>query len=396
MRIVLSSENFDAFGGTETYTLTVAQQLDALGHDVAIYSPNRGAIAEFAREEGVRVLGIDELPSVCDLVVFGDAATCHELAPRYSGAVRMFVAHSCDHAMQGPPQLDGCCDTVIVLNDRVRRAVEARSGRAPITRLCQPIDTARFRNLGPPQRSARRALVLSNDVAGPRAELLQRACRANAITLSRIGAPTSTTATPEHAIANVDFVFALGRSALEGMAAGRAVYVYGQVGGDGWVTSERYRAMEADGFAGLSDTELSIDEAGLTDDLAHWEQTMGEVNRDLVFSRHEAREHAIELVNLARSFGAREPFDGTAANELAHLVRRERQSYARCVRALAEASRLRSELSDAEAQLVAARTQIAMLERTLRGLRDTRRYRLAAGLARPLDRLRAGRQVERG
>ena len=51
MRIVLSSENFDGFGGTETYTLTVAQQLDALGHDVAIYSPNRGAIAELASEE---------------------------------------------------------------------------------------------------------------------------------------------------------------------------------------------------------------------------------------------------------------------------------------------------------------------------------------------------------
>ena len=77
MRKVLSSENFDGFGGTETYTLTVAQQLDALGHDVTIYSPNRGAIAEFASEEGVRVLGIDALPSVCGLVMFGWASLPH-------------------------------------------------------------------------------------------------------------------------------------------------------------------------------------------------------------------------------------------------------------------------------------------------------------------------------
>ncbi len=304
MRIVLSSENFDGFGGTETYTLTVAQQLDALGHDVAIYAPNRGAIAQFARAEGVRVLGIDALPPACDLLVSSDAATCHELASLCGDAVRLFVAHSCDHALQSPPQLAGRCDAVIVLNDRVREAIEARGWHAPIVRLRQPIDTARFRNLGPPWPVARRALVLSNYVRGQRAELIECACRANAIDLSWAGSTTSTTATPEHAIANADLVIALGRSVLEGMAAGRAVYVYGVVGADGWVTPARYPAMEADGFAGLSDRELSIDGPRLTSDLAGWEPSMGEVNRDLVFSHHEAREHAIELLSIAQRFGS--------------------------------------------------------------------------------------------
>ena len=46
MRILLSFENF---GGTETYTATVANELDRLGHHVMVYSPNRGAMAEFAR-----------------------------------------------------------------------------------------------------------------------------------------------------------------------------------------------------------------------------------------------------------------------------------------------------------------------------------------------------------
>ncbi len=396
MRIVLSSENFDGFGGTETYTLTVAQQLDALGHDVAIYAPNRGAIAEFAHEEGVRVLGIDALPPACDLVVSGDAATCHELAPRYRDAVRLFVAHSCDHALQSPPQLAGRCNAVIVLNDRVRRAIEARGWHAPIVRLRQPIDTARFRNIGPPRPLARRALVLSNYVRGPRAELIESACRANAIGLSWVGTTTSTTATPEHAIANADLVIALGRSVLEGMAAGRAVYIYGVVGGDGWVTPDRYPAMEADGFAGLSDSQLMIDAPRLTSDLARWEPSMGEANRDLVFSHHEAREHAIELVSLAHRLGSPQSFERTPNEELSHLVRRERQAYVRCTGALLEASRLRSETEQLGAQLAAAHTQIATLERSLRELRGTRRYRLAYLLARPLDWLRGRRQAERG
>ena len=39
MRILLSFENF---GGTETYTATVANELGRLGHHVMVYSPNRG------------------------------------------------------------------------------------------------------------------------------------------------------------------------------------------------------------------------------------------------------------------------------------------------------------------------------------------------------------------
>lgn len=396
MRFVLSSENFDGFGGTETYTLTVAQQLDALGHDVAIYSPNRGAIAEFARGEGVRVLGTDALPLDCDVLVFGDAATCHDLASRYGDAVRLFVSHSCDHALQFPPQLAGFCDTVIVLNDRVRRAVEARGWHAPIARLSQPIDTVRFRNVGPPPPQGMRALVVSNVVAGPRVDLIKGACSAAGIDVSWIGATTAATATPEFAIANAHLVIAVGRSALEGMAAGRAVYVYGVVGGDGWVTQGCYPRMEADGFAGLSDTELTIDAARLTSDLARWDQTMGELNRDLVFSHHDAREHAIELVSIARGLSSQRLSQTTVADELAHLVRREWRAYGRGAGALAEAGRLRAQVAGAHAELGDARAQIGMLEEALRELRGTRRYRFASLLARPLDRVRARRDVERG
>ena len=38
MRVLLSHENFDALGGTETYILTVAAVLLALGHEPMIYT----------------------------------------------------------------------------------------------------------------------------------------------------------------------------------------------------------------------------------------------------------------------------------------------------------------------------------------------------------------------
>lgn len=75
MRILLSSENFDGFGGTETYVLTVAQELERLGHQAWIYAPRGGGIAEHARAQGVRVVGQSELPIACDAVIAQDAAT---------------------------------------------------------------------------------------------------------------------------------------------------------------------------------------------------------------------------------------------------------------------------------------------------------------------------------
>lgn len=104
MRALLSSENFDGFGGTETYVLTVAEQLERLGHQACLYTANAGAIAEFARGEGVPVGGRAELPRDRDVVIANDAATCFGRAHRYRDPVRVFVAHSRDLPLQAVKQ----------------------------------------------------------------------------------------------------------------------------------------------------------------------------------------------------------------------------------------------------------------------------------------------------
>jgi hypothetical protein len=402
MRVLLSFETFAGFGGTESYTLTVATELDRLGHDVSIYSPNHGAIAEFARQQGVHVVGSTELPAACDLVIFSDTATCHELADRWPTAVRVFVAHSADYMLQAPPQIHGRCHVIVVLNDRVRRAVESRAWHAPIVRLRQPIDLLRFCYLSPRRSSVRTALVVSNYLEGPRAQAIDRACAVNGIEVNWIGAKSHPTPTPELAIARAELVIGLGRGVLEAMAAGRAAYVYGAVGGDGWVTPERYPAMEADGFAGTAETELVIDGRHLADDLGRWDSRMGEINRDLASSHHSAREHAVELISLARSLDSPVPTEPSHAEELARMVRLQWQSDFRATASLTEAERLGSLLAERESELATLSAQLAETARRLTrtegdvqaareqldALRSTRRYQLACRIARPVDRVR--------
>ena len=138
-----------------------------------------------------------------------------------------------DFALQVPPHLGDRCQAVVVLNDRVRRAVEARAWHAPIVRLRQPIDFARFNGIGPGRSTARTAVVVSNYLKGSRAEMIESACRASGLDVRWIGGEANPTPSPELAIAGAELVIGLGRSVLEGMAAGRAAYVYGVIGGDG-------------------------------------------------------------------------------------------------------------------------------------------------------------------
>ena len=413
MRILLSFE-FLGLGGTETYTVTVARELERLGHDAAIHSPVGGDMVPSARAAGLEVLGLDRVPPACDLIIAGDAATALDLGERYREAVVVFVAHSVEHMLQAPPQIADRVDAVVVLNDRVRRAVEARAWHAPVVRLRQPVDRLRFTRLSPPRPRAARVLVSTNYITGPRSELIEEACRRAELELSWVGGTSTATPTPELAISAADVVMGLGRSVLEGMAAGRAAYVYGVLGGDGWVTPESYPAMEANGFAGTADPDITLDAERLAADLRRWSPGMGETNSDLTCAHHGVHEHATALVELAEQLGGDRRREVAPVAELARLVRLQWRSAGEAQRATYEASSLRSLLADrdrelrllheqhrrVEADLARAQALHAEAERAHRRteaaaaeLRGTRRYRLACRIAAPLDTLRAARRA---
>jgi hypothetical protein len=436
VRILLSYENFEVFGGTETYIRTVSLELLRLGHDAIIYAPNGGHVADLARDQGMGVVTRDQLPRDCHAVLSNDAATAHELAGRFPDAVHIYIAHSRDGTQQEPPQLAGVCDAAVVLNDRVRRWVEARASHPPLLRLRQPITMERYRQTRPPSTPARRALVSSNYVEGPRAAIITQACLRAGLELDWIGATTTATATPERDLAAADIVIGLGRSILEAMAAGRAAYVYGVVGGDGWVTPETYPALEADGFAGMV-SQIPMTASRMASELCEYAPDMGEANRDLVSLHHGARTHAVELVELIAQYSKRsqagegqrpvspgatdsKPAAGaevSALDEISRLLRLEWEMRVRALQSAAHADDMRAdrdrqragaldaiarvgvldgELQDArrrvaelEAGLRAAEALVAQRDRQLRDIVTTRRYRLGAALARPFDMTRA-------
>jgi hypothetical protein len=83
MRIVVSHEQLVGFGGSESYSLTVVEGLERLGHDVVLHALQTGPSAELARERGIRVERRESrLPATCDAVLAQDGVTAYALARR--------------------------------------------------------------------------------------------------------------------------------------------------------------------------------------------------------------------------------------------------------------------------------------------------------------------------
>ena len=91
-----------------------------------------------------------------------------------------------------------------------------------------------------------------------------------------------------------DFVIGYGRSAYEGMACGRPVFIYGDNGCDGWITEWNFKELLRGNCSGWY-TECKYDLDGLVDQLEKYDFKQGKINRKLV-------EENISLEIMGRKF----------------------------------------------------------------------------------------------
>lgn len=390
MRVVVSHLRLVGFGGTESYVLTIGEELERLGHEVVVYAPETGPCAEHARARGIRVVDAEhDLPERCDALFAQDLVTAYSLAGRYPDAARIFVAHSPSYSVQFPPQAEGACHAVVVLNDRLLRRVRGAACELPVFRLRQPIDLRRFcfQTMGLEQRDPPRVLALSNYTNGARARMIEAACVAAGLELREVGQRAGASPAPEHEIAGAEIVISLGRGVLEAMASGRAAYVLGALGGDGWVTPDSYEALEADGFAGRGPGE-AISSERLAAELGRWSEELGEAGRDLAVKHHAAEDHCLRLLELAEELGASPQEPPTSAGELARLARLEWGQELSIRSAVEQLDAERSRAAALEAEVSALRSEVDRLSEELGVVCGSRRYRFAELLARPVDALR--------
>jgi hypothetical protein len=418
VEVVLGIESLAAAGGSQTYIVTVAEQLERLGHAVTLRVIDRGPMAEHARERGLRVVGENGGLTGCDVALVLDGPSAYGIKEDLPQVPQVLVGMSDGHDLQLPPLLDGVVSCTVALSDRVAARLRAVDPNYEVVRLRQPVDTQRFVPTGALPARPRRALLLSNYLSGPRRRRLLEAWSAAGIECVCAGEPSAATLTPEQLIATSDIVVGKGRVILEAMACGRAAYLYDFAGCDGWVTPANYPALEADAFGGQA-TAHTGDRASLVGDLALYDPAMGDANRDLASARHGARAHAHALVELFERLAPRAEPVAAPLRELARLVRQQWRAegnltqlhaildarvseldnlhaeHGRVVEALADARAQAGRLAEQRDELIRSRASVrAELTETqtelsrIQALLDTRRARAGLAVGRAADRLR--------
>lgn len=389
MEIVLACQHFSSIGGTQTYLLTVAEQLQRLGHDATIVAQEVGGeMAEVARERQVDVAAIEAAPATCEALLTRDGVMAAKLAASYQGVPHLFVAPSEVFDFQLPPPVENAVSAVIALNDRLYQRIEALALDVPVVRLKHPVDVHRFTPRAPLRSPPRRLLLLGNYVRGDRREMVERVCSDMGIEVVQIGAHGArATADPVGEINSADIVAGNARVMVEAMACGRAAYIMDVFGTDGWITPDRYEMLEADNFGGRAECTATTPER-LASELAAYSPEMGLANRDLAIAGHSAGRHAEALVAEWRRAGARSNASLSALHEAERMARL-------LARAESEAWKVRTEVVMANERAQAAETdrevwteRAFIAEDMLETILATRRYRFAEALGAKIGRIR--------
>jgi hypothetical protein len=387
LEIVLAAMALNQPGGMQTYTLTVAPHLERLGHEVTLFSDQLGPVADLAAERGLRVCGReDELPPTCDAVLSNDAPSALTMADRYPRAVRGIVVHSGDLDVHMPPAHDSVVSFAVAMNDVVERRLKATANPPAIVRLTQPIDMAHLYPAAPIAESPRYVLLLGNMLVDPVRQTLMNACEHAGLAWRQVGMAGDLLLDPYGQILEADIVVGQGRSALDGMSCGRAVWVFGPGAGDGWVTEASYPALEADGFRGrATDDVIMARDFGRA--LEGYDRSMGQVNRQLVLMHHSPYDHAVAL---AEQLQAERPAAPPPAplREMARLVRTQHDSQARVWGVADELRKFATENERLAKQSQRLLEDSEWHRRRWEEIVSTRRWKMTQLAAWPLDQVR--------
>jgi len=374
VEIILGTLEFGAIGGAATYLTTVAGQLQQLGHEVTIYTEEAGDLAREVEQRGIRVaVGEGALPDDCEALYTQDGPSAYLLADRFPERAQAFCMHAgpSEFTRWLPPQLPGVVGAVVVLHQRMAQQAAALAECKEIVRLRQPVELTRFAPRAAIAESPRRVLLLGNYLTGERRAVVLRACEQAELDVTEVGRyGERSSLTPEQEINLVDIVIGEGRTIVEAMACGRAAFVYGQMGGDGWVTPETYPELEAINFAGATADDSLVAPEDLTARLREYRASMGSANRDLARLHHSASRHTEQLVELFERLTPGRPPADAPLRELARMARAQWQAESRALGAAHEARLLSSRLHEAEARAATAEYHLSRpWYRRLRGPR---------------------------
>ncbi|HSJ01360.1 MAG TPA: glycosyltransferase family 4 protein [Verrucomicrobium sp.] len=290
MRILMTQRDLTFLGGTEMVTVELAKALAERGHEVAVYTPKSGRIANVMISSGVWVRDrLADLPWVPDIIHGQHHLQTMAALARFNETKAVYYCHGLLPWVERPP-LHPRIGRYLMMCEWLVPRTFPEYGLPPERVVVLPnfVNLTRFTRVRTPPARPVRAALFGGDLPPDDLEKLEGACAACGLTLEKIGYQhENPLERPEIFLQGFDLVFAMGRCALEAMACGCAVVplMPGQAGG--LITAETFNQHAFSNFSPrYFITANQISAGWLGEQLALWQPVEVLAVTCLVRERH--------------------------------------------------------------------------------------------------------------
>lgn len=272
MNILLGNNTLALLAGSETHTYTLALQLQKMGHNVSCYSPELGVISEKLKAaniesydhlntEGVRMFSPVFEPQrdhQYDVIIANHFHIVQQLRARFPKTPIISTIHGIIHLHEDGttwapehPATDAGVSQFVAVSEEVKDILNVQySIDAKVIRNF--FDIKRFTALPAPAQKPQQFLINTNYMGtdDPVVQLIRDTAKLMGAKVAAIGMNFSPMFNTELALKDADVVFGMGRSVLEGVAAGRLGVVLGRWGYGGIIKESTVETIRRFNFSG--------------------------------------------------------------------------------------------------------------------------------------------------
>lgn len=325
LKILLGNNTLSLLAGSETWTYTLAVALKKLGHEVFCFSPELGIIADELAKENitsfhqVSVSGVKPFSFVLeepvthdyDVIIASHWHIVEHLRAQFPKTPIISTIHGIIHEEETPqgvfkapehPALESGVNQFVAVSEEVQALLKKQYNLDSVV-IRNFIDLQRFKEKRKISKTPKQFLLNSNynGKDDPEVALIREVTKHYGAKLTALGQNFSQSFDTLKAIHDADVVVGMGRSVLEGVAAGRLGIVHGRWGTAGVIREGNIEPMRYHNFSGRNSEGKFMTAAELIEEIdKFYNMTTVEWGKGYISREHNAAVAASSFVQLAR------------------------------------------------------------------------------------------------
>ena len=256
MKILLTNHHIISYSGTETFLITIAKQLEKLGHNIYIYSKYfKHDLVEDITLSGIKFSdNLDHIKSInFDIIHVHHKINAYEIRQAFPKTPIVYLSHGILPFLEQPPIWDIKISHFLAVSEEVKQNLIRQGIKSQdISIVRNPIDPTIFKSYQPINKKPKNALILSSRIDRESYETIVEALKELQIKPNFVDARKKIIPNqqiPKY-INKSDIVFSLGRGILESIFCERIPIIFDYLGGDGIVLSNNYMKYAKKNFSG--------------------------------------------------------------------------------------------------------------------------------------------------